>query len=180
LQALREKRDAEVDAVRAKYQKELDRLQERKSREQAELDTDKAQLTGRVAEEVVSGLGTLGKALGLFGRKSTRGLTSIATKRRMSATAQARVRESEDAIAQMDAQMAALAPEMQRAVQEAAARLDALAEQVESVEVSPRKSDIAIDLVALAWAPNWWVNYETARGHNQLGIVPAYPVAESH
>jgi hypothetical protein len=178
LQATREQRDAEVDTVREKYTRELDKLQERRAKEASEMDADKAQYTGRLAEEAVSGLGALGKALGLFGRKSTSGLRSVASKRRMSAAAQARVRESEDAIAQMNTQIAALKPELQKAIDALSERWDAMAEEIQTVKVSPRRSDISVEMVALAWAPSWWINYENARGHSQLGIVPAYPAAE--
>jgi len=32
--------------------------------------------------------------------------------------------------------------------------------------------------VALAWAPNWEVTYEDARGRARTDVVPAYPGAQ--
>ena len=63
-QAAREQRDAEVDKLRSKYQKTLDRLEERLSKEQQELAEDRAHYEGRKREELLSGAETVVGMLG--------------------------------------------------------------------------------------------------------------------
>ena len=49
-----------------------------------------------------------------------------------------------------------------------------IAEGIEHIAVAPRKSDIYVQMVALALAPAWEVTYEDARGHSRTDSIPAY------
>ena len=157
MQAAREARDDELDKVRALYQKKIDDLNKRLAKEQQELDADKANYTGRIAEEAVSGASVLAGLFGLGRRKS---LSSIATRRRMTTSAKADIEESEQAIARMQTDMAGLEAEYQKAVEAATAQWESSAEQIEKAKISPRRSDIDVELVSLAWAPHWWIDYD--------------------
>ena len=55
----------------------------------------------------------------------------------------------------------------------------AATEAVQQVKVAPRKTDIDVQLVALAWAPTWEVTYDDARGRSGTESVPAYLVEEA-
>ena len=86
-----------MDDIREKYDVKLQRLADRKAKEEQELAEDKAQLTGRVGEELLSGLDSVAGLFGLFGsrrRKSVSSLSKAATKRRITAQAQADIDES--------------------------------------------------------------------------------------
>lgn len=175
-QAAREARDKAVDALRKKYEPKLKLMDDRLAREELELARDKATYKGRIGEEVLSGLSSVAGALGLFGsrRRSLSGLSSAATKRRMTTTAKASIEESEAAIARLKADIAALQADMER---EAAALTEQWANavaDVEEIKVMPRKTDIKAELVALAWVPAWEVTYEDVRGRSRTESVPAY------
>jgi hypothetical protein len=178
MQAAREKRDAAVDALRVKYEKQLDALEDKIAREQAELEADKAQYQGRIAEEALSGASAIIGALGIFGRKRRANISSAASKRRMSETARARVAESEEAIARYKEDMAALEAEMKEEIDRLGEEWDAAAGKVETAKITPRASDIDLELAALAWAPYWWITYP-GTGGSRTDVVPAYPVVET-
>lgn len=176
-QAAREARDKAVDAIRDKYEAKLNRLAEQKSKEEQELAEDRAQLTGRVGEEILSGLDSVAGMFGLFGsrrRKSLTGLSKAATRRRMTATAQADIDESVAKIKQFDEQIAQLKEDMEAEMSEATEEWAKAAEDVQEVKVAPKKSDIDVRLVSLAWKPTWEVTYQDDRGLARTEVVPAF------
>jgi hypothetical protein len=176
-QAAREERDREVDAIRARYETKLQRLADRKEKEEEELAKDKAQLQGRVGEEILSGLDSVAGMFGLFGsrrRKSLSGLSRAATKRRLTSQAKANIDESVEAIKRMETELADLKSDMEAEMSEATEEWTKAAENLQEVKVSPRKSDIDVRLVALAWTPSWEVSYQDARGLARTEVVPAF------
>lgn len=176
-QAGREERDRAVDEVRGKYEVKLQRLTERKEKEQEELAEDKAQLQGRVGEEILSGLDSVAGMFGLFGsrrRKSLSGLSRAATKRRMTAQAKADIEESEAGIKRLDAQLEVIKSDMEAEMASATDEWTKAAEDIQEVKVAPRKSDIDVRLVTLAWMPTWEVTYQDARGLARTESIPAF------
>jgi DNA gyrase/topoisomerase IV subunit A len=124
-------------------------------------------------EELVSGAETVAGLFGIFGRRK-RSLSSAATKRRMTARAKADIQESKDEIArfqeEMDEVQQTITEEAERITEEWADTLD----QVETYLVKPRRTDIDVDLVALAWLPYWEISYESARGRLTHDRIPAW------
>jgi hypothetical protein len=179
-QAAREARDAAVDKLREKYDVKLKRFEERLAREQQELAEDKAAYKGRMAEEVLSGLATVAGAIGVLGRRSTslRGLSTAATKRRMSSTAKADIAESEAEIARLQADADDLKSQMEEEASALTQQWATAADDIQEVKIAPRKADVDVRMVALAWAPSWEVAYEDARGRARTDAVPAYAVAQ--
>ena len=176
-QAAREARDDAVDKIRDTYEAKLDRVITQKEREEAELAEDRAQLQGRVAEEVFSGLDSVAGLFGLFGsrrRKSLSGISKAATKRRMTATAQADIDQSVAKIKQFDEQIAKLKSEMEAEMAAATDQWTRAAEDLQEVRVAPRKSDIDVQLVSLAWKPAWEVTYQDLRGLTRTEFVAAF------
>ena len=173
-QAAREQRDAEVDKLRDKYQKTLDRLEERLSREQQELAEDRADYEGRKREELLSGAETVVGILGIFGRRSSRGLSTAASKRRMTTQARGDVQESEEQIKRLGEEVKHMTQEMEREAQAMADRWEHAAGEIQTYTVKPRRSDIKVELVTLAWVPYWEIGYRSTRGQVDRGRVPAY------
>ena len=172
-----EQRDGLVDDIRKKYDVKLQRLADRKAKEEEELAEDKAQLSGRVGEEILSGLDSVAGLFGLFGsrkRKSVSSLSKAATKRRITAQAQADIDESKAEIARIEEDLATLQSDMEAEMNEATEEWTQSAEQVEEVKVAPRKSDVEVHLVTLAWMPSWEVSYQDGRGLARIDTVPAY------
>jgi hypothetical protein len=177
-QAAREARDAEVDKLRTKYEQKIKQLEERKAKEQAELSRDKATYQERARRETLSDISTVAGALGLFGRRGGLGkLGSLGTKRRTSGTAKADVKESEEAIARIEDELEQLAAEMEEEAKAVTERWSESVDDIEQVKILPRRTDIDVHTVAIAWAPSWEVTYEDARGRGRTDVLPAYPTA---
>jgi DNA helicase HerA-like ATPase len=172
--AAREQRDAQVDQLRNKYQKSLDRLEERLSKEEQELAGDRAEYEGRKREELLSAGETVVGMLGIFGRRSSRSLSTAARKRRMTTQAQGDVKESEEQIKRLEEEIKQMTQEMETEAQALADRWEDSAGEIQTYTVKPRRSDIKVELVTLAWAPYWEIGYRSARGQLARGRVPAY------
>jgi hypothetical protein len=178
-EAAREARDKAVDTLRDKYEVKLQRLEERLTREERELEEDKAEYKGRMGEEVLSGLSSVIGALGVFGRKSRSlsGLSRAATKRRMTSSAKADIAESEAEIERLKADFEALKAEMEQEAEALTEQWSDAAGDIEEIDVKPRKTDVKVQTVALAWAPSWEVSYEDARGRQRSETLAGYQKA---
>jgi hypothetical protein len=150
-EAARKGRDQEAQKVAAAFEKKLSVLQEKLRREARELNEDQEELSQRKLEEY----GTHAENIfGLFGgRKSTRRLSSSLSKRRMTAQAKADVEESQDAIGDLEKQVAALEKEQAHALEEVNRRWGDIANQISEVTVAALKKDVLIDIFGVAWVP---------------------------
>jgi hypothetical protein len=176
-QVAREQRDSEVDKLKTKYEAQLDRIQDRLAREQGDLAEAKSTYKGRQTEEVISGLETVAGLFGLFGRRK-KSLTSAATKRRMASTAKANVAESEADIARLQAQVEDVKSQMEQDADALTEQWTSAAADIQTTKIAPKKTDIDVQMVALAWTPNWEVTYEDSRGRSRTDAVQAYPRAQ--
>jgi hypothetical protein len=174
-QLARESRDAEVEKLRKKYEQKLDRLETRLAREQRELAEDQAEYEARKREELISA----GEAvIGLLGvgrrRRSTTGISRTARKRRLTTSAKADITESEAEIARLEEDI----EEMRQSLEEEAKAItDKWADTLDEIEpyaVKPRRSDVNVELVALAWTPHWEIRYRSAGGSLTHDRVPAW------
>jgi len=165
-----EARDAEAKKLAAKYKGEQGRLEEKLRREERELEEDKSVHDARKQEELLSGAESV---FGLLtGKRSSRRLSSASTKRRMTQQAKARVKESEAVIEELEEQIEALEQEAKAELEELDAKWRELIDDVEEVEVRPRRTDVRVDLFALAWLPHW----ELQIGEQMLSL----PAFEKH
>jgi hypothetical protein len=115
-QAARERRDAEVDKLEDKYETRLDRLEARLRKERRELIADEADYDARKREERL----TMGETVFSFlmGRRRTRAISSVATKRRLSERAKLDIEESEDEIEDLEEDIAELEAELEETAKE--------------------------------------------------------------
>jgi hypothetical protein len=173
-QVAREQRDEAVDELREKYQKKLDKLEDRLDREEQELAEDRADYEGRKREELLSAGETVVGMLGIFGRRSSRGLSTAARKRRLTTKALGDVQESEQEIKDLEEEIKQMTQEMEREAQDLADEWADLAEELEVYSVKPRRKDVKVELVSLAWAPYWEIGYSSARGKVAHSRVAAY------
>ncbi len=173
-QVAREQRDAEVDKLRDKYEKKLDRLEKRMAREEQEMADDRAEYEGRKREELLSAGETLVGMLGVFGRRSSRGLSTAARKRRLTTKARADIVESEEEIERLKAEIEEMRREMEQDAEAIADQWADAAHEVETYAVKPRRSDVKVQLVSVAWAPYWEIGYSSARGTVTHDRVPAW------
>jgi hypothetical protein len=166
-EAARDQRDAEIRKVESLYDKKLDAIQIKLTKEERELESDKSELSQRKIEE----MGTAAEnVFGLFsGRRSSRRLSSSLTKRRLTSQAKADVDESIDALAEMKKQIAALENEKQTALQQVNDRWGDLANQVSTIKIDALKKDVLLELFGVGWFP-----YHVVKSGDQTFELPAY------
>ena len=169
-QAARERRDAEVDKVRQRYRTKLDRLRKRLERERTELAEDQAEYAARKQEEMVSGAETLLGVFGIFGRRKS--ISSAMSKRRMTQKAKMDVEESEQEIARLEQEIQEMEEDVRAEAEAIAAKWEETLNDIEPYEVKPRRADVSVDLVAVAWLPYWEIIYE-AGGRAVSDRIPA-------
>ncbi len=153
LQIAREKRDAQVEALRKKYASKTTTLEERKRKAEQAVEREKDQARSAGFNTITSIGSTL---LGAFtGRKvSGRAATAL---RQAGRTASQRgdIKRAEETVEAVDAQIQELEAQFQEEVARIDSALDPQSEVLETVSIRPKKTDINLQLVALAWAPYW-------------------------
>ena len=157
-QGAREKRDQQVERLRQKYAPRIAALQERIRRAEQAVEREKAQATQQKVSTAISFGATLLSAL--TGRKavsqSTLGRAATAARgaSRTMKEAQdvARAAESVEALSKQLEELQAL---LDQETAEVKASADPLAEALEPCEVRPKKTDISVSLLSLAWFPYW-------------------------
>lgn len=153
----RELKDADVDKLRDKSRTKLDRLQTKLTREERELEEDRATYKGRKSEELLSAGESLIGMLGLFGSRRSSALSSAARKRRLTKTAKANIDESEEEIERLEADIKELEEEVRDKAESIVIKWEEALEIDEVLELKPRRTDVQIILVAPAWTPVYMV-----------------------
>ncbi len=153
-QALREKRDADVDALRGKYASKLAALEDRERRAEQKLEREKSQAS---SETVSTALSVGGSLLGaLFGgrrgsamRKAStaaRGVGRLSKEHSDVANAEADVQAVQGRIAEMNA-------ELESEIARLEAEFDPVSIRIEATPVRPKKTDLQVEDLALVWCP---------------------------
>ncbi|MCB9161249.1 MAG: DUF87 domain-containing protein [Caldilineaceae bacterium] len=175
-QAARERRDADVDKLSAKFERDIDKLRDKLAKAERSLAEDKAKWENRRLEEFVSaGESVMGYFLG---RSSRRALSSAMTKRRMTSQAQMSIQESEAAIVKLKEDIAAMEEDLKAQTEEITVHYAQLMDELSTEELKPRRTDVNVQLVALAWAPYWQIRFDDGLRERD-GSVPAYRVASA-
>ena len=170
-QAARERRDNEVDKLEEKFDRQIDRLQNKLRKEERDLAADEAEHAARKQQEMVSiGESVLGWVLG---RRSTRALSTAANRRRMTARAGQEVSETQEQIADLKRDIAELEAELKAQAEEITLKWANMMDEIDSEDITPRRADVDVQTVMLAWLPSWIVHY--ADGGRQVSdTVAAY------
>jgi hypothetical protein len=156
-QANRESRDGDVEALRKKYAPKIAGVQERLRRAQQAQQLQAEQAKSAKVETAISFGATL--LSGLFGRKAvslnTVGRATTAARgvaRSMKESADVgRAGETVEAVSQ---QLQELNAQLESEIAQLVSTSDPAAEKLESISLKPKKKDITIKLVGLAWAPH--------------------------
>jgi hypothetical protein len=152
--ALREKRDAAVGKLRAKYATRLAALETREQRARQKLEREKSQASSETIATAVSIGGSLLGALFGGRRGSTYSKASSAARGIGRASRQrADVTHAEAEIRTIQQQVDDLNTELEAEVARLEGEFDPNAVRIETVPVRPRKSDITVEDLALVWRP---------------------------
>jgi hypothetical protein len=153
-QALREKRDAAVDALRDKYAAKVATLEERERKAGQKLEKEKAQAS---SETMSTALSVGGSLLGaLFGGRRSSALRKASTAARSVGRASKERTDVANAEADVEAlqeRITALNTELEAEIAALEAEFDPNTIRVEAVAVRPKKADITVEDIALAWCP---------------------------
>jgi hypothetical protein len=165
VKAAEEKEASEIEAVKAKYEKKLDDLEEDLKDEMLDLEEEKQELSHRRMEEVGKGVENV---LGLFtGRR--RSISTSLTKRRMTSQAKADVESAELEIQKIEKEMKQMESDLAEELKEVKARWEEAVDQVIKEPVTPYKKKIFIELFGLVWLP-----YYTYQQDKTWETVPAF------
>ncbi len=171
LQAARERRDTAVDKLKAKNAKRLDKIEAKLRRKELKLSADQSEYKARKREEMI---GAGESVLGFFlGSRRTRTATTLARKRRMTSKSKMEITETKEEIIELQNEMKKLNSELEIAVEDIVERLEKLEDSVFIEEIKPRRTDINIQLVTLAWIPFWKITYHSD-GSIQSQDIPAF------
>ena len=157
-QAAREERDVLKDRLQQKYTPKLTALDDRIRRAQQAVDREGEEARGAQMQTAISvGATVLGA---LFGRKKfsseTIGKATTAARGVGRSLDQAGdVGRAKDTVESLRQQSADLQAEFQAEVDALETTVDPQSEVLEPVTVRPKKADVAVKLVALAWVPAW-------------------------
>ena len=173
-QIVRERRDDDVDKLREKYGQKLARLEDRLAREKQQLVDDQLDHESRKREEMISAGESLVGLLGVFGRRSSRSLSTAATKRRLTAKAKAGIEESKSDVARAEERIEDMRQEMEQEAEEVRSNWSDVAVVIGTYPIRPTRKGVEVELVALAWAPHWEIGYTLASGHLTHDRVAAW------
>jgi hypothetical protein len=155
-EAAREKRDEEVEALRDRYARRLESLEERRRRAAERVERERQQAQHQKLDTVFSVGATV---LGAFLGRRRLGMSTIGR-----ATTAARgfgrsLKEGQDVdraeadLQEAGAARAALEAELKADQEALAARFSPDALALETAAIKPRRADVVVTGVALAWAP---------------------------
>ncbi len=153
-QALREKRDAAVDALRARFASKLASLEDRERRAEQKLERERTQAS---SETLTSALSVGGSLLGaLFGGRRSSAMRKASTAARSVGRASKERGDVTHAEADVEAlkdQVEAMNAELEAEIGRIETEFDPNTIRVEMVPVRPKKSDISVEDMALVWCP---------------------------
>ena len=152
-QALREQRDREVAKLREKHSAKLKSLEDRLRRAADRVEREKAQYTQRKLDTAVSiGTSILGAIFGGRSSATTRAGTAARSAGRVFSE-RGDVERADESLESLTAERDELLKGIEQEASTLAASLDPASVALEKLRIAPRKSDIAIGRVGIAWEP---------------------------
>ena len=151
-QTMREERDAAVEKVRQKYASKIATLQDRLRRAQQAVEREQEQSRAQTMDAVLNvGAGVF---VALFGRKKLSTAATSAMRTAGRATRQSGdVGRAEENLLAVKQQMQELQEQLDFDMEAARSRMDAGNEPLEVIGIKPKKTNIQVKMLTLAWAP---------------------------
>ncbi len=155
------KRDEELEKIRARYDAKIDKLEAKLAAEQRELGQNEDELRARESE---SRWTTAENLLGVvFGRGPHRMMSTSEQKKRLEQRAKHDVAESEQTIENLKLQIANLKAEAQPQFQAVAEKWTTAAQDIHELRLTPKRSDILVELFGVGWLPHWQIEADGIR-----------------
>lgn len=154
----RERRDQHTERLRKTYAPKIAALQERIRRAEHAKEREAEQAKAAYVQTAISVGATL---LGAFLGRKTISATTLGRATTAARGVGRSIKETQDAaragetIDALKAQLQDFEEEFKKEADALAAKMDPLTESLQTVTITPSKSNIAVKLVTLAWAPHW-------------------------
>ena len=148
--AIEDRVDAELAKLSDRSEAKIRRLRERIRKKESQVEQLEGKAKGQQAQELLNGAEMLAS---LFFSKRKRSMGSVATRRRTTAAAKARLSSAEDDLESLEEQLADLALELEEASEEARAEAEELLDGIEEREVRLEKNDIDVVRFGVLWVP---------------------------
>jgi hypothetical protein len=150
-EAAHERRDEEMDKLRERYAVKFKRLSERIRKAEQALDREQAEAQSAQARGAISIGSTILGAI--FGRKIGSRAASSARSATSAAKQMSDVRRARENVAKYRADLADLEREFEAMTAEIADEIEVAENGLTERQLKPRRTDIDVRLVALAWVP---------------------------
>jgi hypothetical protein len=169
--ASRERRDAEVDALRKRYEGKVDTLEDRLRKAEMAVDRKQADADARKREAMISaGESVIGV---LLGRKSIRSGSAAASKYRQSSSAGMSAREAEENARALEQEIRELREEFEKEAAGITARWEQAVKEMGEIVVKPKKTGIEVTSFFLVWVPKWQMVVSDGSGHSRTERIDA-------
>ncbi len=157
-QAGRERRDQLLERVRQRYAARIASLQERIRRAAQATEREKEQAKQQKVQTAISfGVTLLDAFIGrkAFGRSTLGRATTAARGAGRILKEGQDVQRAEENVQALERQLAELQGQVAQETEALRAAVDPLAEELEALEIRPRKTDISVRVFSLGWVPYW-------------------------
>jgi DNA helicase HerA-like ATPase len=157
-QTAREARDQLAEVLRQKFAPKMTALQERIRRAQQAVEREAQQATNQKLQTAISFGATL---LGAFMGRKTLSATNIGRATTAMRGVSRSMKESQDVaragetVEALQQQLNDLENQFRSETEALETRIDPMTEKLETIVLKPKKTNISVNLVALAWAPHW-------------------------
>jgi hypothetical protein len=169
--AARERRDAEIDELRRRYAAQIERIEAKLRRQQFALDQDESDYGARKQEALIA---TGEMLLTLLTRRNVyRTASWTASRRRLAKQARMELTESKQELEELEAELAELQQELEEQLSQITPRWVDVLKGLTGYIVRPRRSDVEVKVLGLAWVPAWQITY-TQGGQTLATSVPAH------
>lgn len=153
-----EKRDRLVEALRKKYAARIEKLEERINRASRSVEKEKEQTKQRKLQTMISLGATI--VTSMLGRKrvslSTLGRAATTARRAGDVLKEKKdIERARESLQELEEQLTGLKERLAVEIEQISASIDPLNEKLDSFFLTPRKKDISVSMVALAWVPYW-------------------------
>lgn len=150
----REKRDAEIDAITAKFDKQVEELEAKLQRAVRQAQSDREVLDELKREDLY----TTGEAvLSLLKGRTSYTLSRMSRARRYKKQAQEQLTGGQAAIVEIEDAIEAKQRELEAELGNINEKWKKIAQTVEEYKIKPYKKDIALEAFGIGWVPLWYV-----------------------
>ena len=96
----------------------------------------------------------------------------------MTSKVKMKIEETREEITELKEDLVKIEGELKEAVNEITRKLEKALDDLTTEELMPRRTDVNVRLLALAWLPFWLITYDDG-GFPRVTTIPAYPHSEN-